>query len=549
MKILLLVTAFNSQTQAVYTKLKDSRHAVSVCFNRDEKRTLLEIEDFKPELILCPFLKSYISSQIYDAYPVYIFHPGPRGDRGAHSLEHALQSHTKKWGLVVLRANCEYDGGNIYAQENFDIRETYKASLYRKEIVRASLNALDILFKNIEEDNFITQELNPIHEYLREDQRKINWLTDSTQMIINKIYLCDSHPGILDEILGIPCYLYGVHKEDKLRAKPKEVIAKRDGAICLGTIDGAIWITHLKTVNGFKLPATYVLKEKLQGIKEERLPLVFERNYDTFYEVSMQKRDNVAYLHFNFHNGAMGTAQCIRLKYAIEYLKTQCNILVLMGGEDFFSNGIHLNILEDSQKQGEDGWANINAMNDVVSAILYADEVVTIAALNSNAGAGGVFMGIACDYVVAQDGVVLNPHYKTLGLSGSEYHTYTLPKRVGKTAAEKLLNECLPISVAYAKSIGMIDEVFSYGDYLNSLHKFAVSKHEDEFLWDKEEYLQKNRAFIEDLKEKELEVMHPEFWGKESDFHRLRHDFVYKVCPAQTPSRLKLQKIKDEYHA
>ncbi|MBL1244458.1 MAG: hydrogenase [Sulfurimonas sp.] len=549
MKILLLVTAFNSQTQAVYTKLKDSSHEVSVCFNRDEKRTLLEIEDFKPELILCPFLKSYISSKIYDAYPVYIFHPGPRGDRGAHSLEHALQSYTRKWGLVVLRANCEYDGGNIYAEENFDIRETYKASLYRKEIVRASLNALDILFKNIEEDNFIMQELNPIHEYLREDQRKINWLTDSTQMIINKIYLCDSHPGILDEILGIPCYLYGVHKEDKLRAKPKEVIAKRDGAICLGTIDGAIWITHLKIVNGFKLPATYVLKEKLQGIKEERLPLVFERNYDTFYEVSMQKRDNVAYLHFNFHNGAMGTAQCIRLKYAIEYLKTQCNVLVLMGGEDFFSNGIHLNILEDSQKQGEDGWANINAMNDVVSAILYADEVVTIAAFNSNAGAGGVFMGIACDYVVAQDGVVLNPHYKTLGLSGSEYHTYTLPERVGKTAAEKLLNECLPISVAYAKSIGMIDEVFSYGDYLNSLHKFAVSKHEDEFLWDKEEYLQKNRAFIEDLKEKELEVMHPEFWGKESDFHRLRHDFVYKVCPAQTPSRLKLQKIKDEYHA
>ncbi|CAI6151895.1 MAG: hypothetical protein SPLUMA1_SPLUMAMAG1_01370 [uncultured Sulfurimonas sp.] len=405
------------------------------------------------------------------------------------------------------------------------------------------------MFKNIEEDNFIRQELNPIHEYLTQDQRKINWLTDSTQIIIDKIHLCDSHPGILDEILGIPCYLYGVHKEDKLKAKPKEVIAKRDGAICLGTIDGAIWITHLKIVNGFKLPATYVLKEKLQGIKEERLALVFERSYNTFYEVSMQKRDNVAYLHFNFHNGAMGTAQCIRLKYAIEYLKTQCDVLVLMGGEDFFSNGIHLNILEDSQKQGEDGWANINAMNDVVKAILYADEVVTVAAFNGNAGAGGVFMGIACDYVVAQDGVVLNPHYKTLGLSGSEYHTYTLPKRVGKTTAEKLLNDCLPISAAYAQSIGMIDEVLSHDDYLNSLHKFAVSKYEDEFLWNKEEYLEKNRAFIEDLKEKELAVMHPEFWGEESDFHHLRYDFVYKVCPAQTPARLKLQMIKDEYHA
>jgi len=48
MKILLLVTAFNSQTQAVYTKLKDSKHEVSVCFNKGEKQTLLEIEDFGP---------------------------------------------------------------------------------------------------------------------------------------------------------------------------------------------------------------------------------------------------------------------------------------------------------------------------------------------------------------------------------------------------------------------------------------------------------------------------------------------------------------------
>jgi len=32
MKILLLVTAFNSQTQAVYTRLQDKGHEVSVCF-------------------------------------------------------------------------------------------------------------------------------------------------------------------------------------------------------------------------------------------------------------------------------------------------------------------------------------------------------------------------------------------------------------------------------------------------------------------------------------------------------------------------------------
>ncbi|MBU3013925.1 hydrogenase [Poseidonibacter lekithochrous] len=541
MRILLLVTSFNSQTQAVYTKLKDLKHEVSVCFYTDEEQTLNEIEYFEPELILCPFLENYLGAKIYDKYPVFIFHPGPRGDRGPHSLEHALKSHTKKWGLVILRANKLYDGGNIYAQEDFNVRDTYKSSIYRQEIVSASLNALDTFFENIKSDNFVEQIPNPIHKKLSHEDETINWSTDVTQEIIEKIHLCDSVPGILDEILGLPCYLYGAHKESKLKGKPKEILAKRDGAICLGTVDGALWITHLKQLDGFKLPSTYVLKERLQGIKEERLPLIFDKSYDTFYELSVEKKQNVAYVYFDFHNGAMNTAQCIRLKYAIEYLKTECEVLVLMGGEDFFSNGIHLNILEDSQKQGEDGWANINAMNDVINAIIYADEVVTIASFSTNAGAGGVFMGLACDYVVAKEGVVLNPHYKTLGLSGSEYHTYTLPKRVGDNIAKKLLEECLPISVSKAKKLGIIDEVFSHTQYLESLHCFALSKYDDEFLWDKEEFLEENKAKIEDLKEKELKVMYSEFWDNESKFHKLRHEFVYKISLNHTPLRLKLK--------
>jgi len=349
---------------------------------------------------------------------------------------------------------------------------------------------------------------------------------------------------VLDEILGVPCYLYGVWREERFRGGIKEVLAKRDGAICLGTVDGAVWITHLKVTGGVKLPATYVLKEKLQGIKEERLPLIFDKSYDTFYEVSMEKRDNVAYLCFGFHNGAMSTAQCIRLKYAVEYLKTECEVLVLVGGMDFFSNGIHLNILEDSAKQGEDGWANINAMNDLVKAILYADEVVTVASFARNAGAGGVFMGIACDYVVSKEGVVLNPHYKTLGLSGSEYHTYTLPKRVGNEVAQELLDDCLPLSVTKAKSLGMVDDVFASGNYYEDLHTFAKSKYDDDYIWAKQDYLEENRAMIEAHKENELEVMHPEFWDEESEFHTLRQEFVYKLCPSETPRRLIYPKEK-----
>jgi putative two-component system hydrogenase maturation factor HypX/HoxX len=549
MKILLLVTAFNSQSQAVYTRLQDRGHEVAVRFAISEAQMLEEIEAFVPALILCPFLKNYLPPSIYENYPTYIFHPGPRGDRGPNALEHALKSPTKQWGLVVLRANSVYDGGDIYAQQAFKVRDTYKASLYRQEVVRASLDALEELFDNIKTNSCVPQQLNPIHERFTQQKRAIDWQNDSTQTIIDKIHLSDSLPGVLDEILGVPCYLYGVHREAKFRGAPKEVLAKRDGAICLGTVDGAVWITHLKEPGRFKLPATYVLKERLKGVKEERLPLIFDQNHETFYEVSMQMRDNVAYLYFNFHNGAMSTAQCVRLKYAVEYLKTQCEVLVLMGGMDFFSNGIHLNILEDSEKQGEDGWANINAMNDLISAILYAGEVVTIASFHRNAGAGGVFLGLACDYVVGCEGVVLNPHYKTLGLTGSEYHTYTLPKRVGEERARKLLDDCLPISTERARKIGMIDEVYVRANYAEALHAFARSKYDDAFIWDKQDFIEENKAQIEAFKEEELEVMHPEFWDEQSVFHTLRQEFVYKVCPRETPPRFKRQTIEDKIYA
>ena len=536
MKILLLVSAFNSLSQAVYTRLRDEGHRVCVVFAINESQMREEVDAFAPELILAPFLKHFIAKDIYENYPTYIFHPGPIGDRGPNSLEYALLDEKREWGVVILRANELYDGGDIVAQSCFTVRQTYKASLYRQEVVRHSLIALEEFFKAPTQT---PQLLNPLHKQFIQEMRKINWQEDDTETILHKIYLSDSFPGVLDEIMGVPCYLFGAHKEERLRGGVKEILAKRDGAICLGTKDGALWITHLKEPHRFKLPATYVLKEKISGVKEQRLPLLFDKSYETFYEVSYEQRDSVSYLCFNFHNGAMSAEQCIRLKYAFEYLKEESEVIVLVGGMDFFSNGIHLNILEDSKKQGEDGWSNINAMNDLIKSILEADEVVTVASLARNAGAGGVFIATACDYVVAKEGVVLNPHYKTLGLSGSEYHTYTLPKRVGEAESRKLLDEALPLSVEHAKTLGLVDAVFSHDDYYEMLHNYAKECYSEDFIWEKQDRVEQESSEMEQCKRQELERMYPEFWDEQSSFHRLRREFVYKVCPRETPQRLK----------
>ncbi len=545
MKITLLITTFNSLSQMAYTKFKDLGHRVDVVYAINNEQTIEEVEAFSPDIVVCPFLKKFVPKEIFIKYPTFIVHPGIVGDKGAYALDNAIKRGVKEWGVTILRANEEFDGGDVYVEVRFTMRDSYKASIYRREVFNSTSKALDLLLERIASSEFTSmrQPDTPMHKYLTQKDRAINWQKDSTDEIIKKIYMSDSYPGVLDEILGVQCYLFGGHREDKLRGEPKDILAKRDGAICVGTIDGAIWISHLKEVGGFKLPATYVLKSRLKGIKEQRLPLIYDKSYNTFYEISCDIKGDIAYLYFNFHNGAFRAEQCMRLKYAFEYIKEQVKVVVLMGGEDFFSNGINLNILEDSAKSGEDGWSNINAINDLVKSIIFAHDVITVASLHRNAGAGGVFLATACDYVIASKNSVLNPHYKTLGLSGSEYHSYSLPKRVGEELSHKLLEECLPISANYAKKIGLVDEVYEE-NYFESLESFCnelIDNDEtyEDFLCDKEDYLQENEAYIDRCKEDEIKVMYPEFWDEDSSFHKLRHDFVYKVCPLKTPKRLK----------
>lgn len=547
MRVLLIVSSFNSLSQKVYVRLKEKNYIASVDYALSDELMIKEVQRFKPDIILCPFLNKFIPKQIFEKTPTFIVHPGVIGDRGSNSLDLAILEDKKTWGVVILKANENFDGGDIYSYKNFTMPiNKSKASIYRNEVTNCAIKAIDELFINLKNKEFspIKQILNPLHKKITQNDRKINWQEDSSDTIIKKINASDSSPGVKDNLLGKECYLYCAFKEESLTAKPKEIIAKRDGAICIGTIDKAIWITHLKEKDYFKLPATYVLKDKLKGVKENRIPLVLDTYIDTFYELRVQKDDEIAYLYFNFHNGAMSTSQCIRLKYAIDYLKQECKVLVLMGAEDFFSNGIHLNILEDSKKQGEDGWSNINAINDVVKSIIFSPEIITVTSFEKNAGAGGVFLGLASDFIVINDEVVLNPHYKTLALTGSEYHTYSLPKRVGEKKAQEIIDKCLPIGSKEAKKINMVDIVFEDKSYKEDLKNFTKSLTKDldwfyDFCEKKEEYLDENSEYINSCKEKELKLMYNQFWNKDSNFHTLRQKFVYKNKALETPKRLK----------
>ncbi|MRI83659.1 MAG: hydrogenase [Nitratiruptor sp.] len=552
LKILLLCDTFNSLTQRIFCYLRDEGHEVSVEYALSPQVMEEGARLFEPDLIIAPYLTKRIPKAIYERYPTFIIHPGPFGDRGAWALDNAILQGKKRWGVSIIEAAEEMDGGPLWASGEFAMPSGSKGSIYRTMVSDMAIDLVrQLLCKLQSGEDPVPNPLLPLHPRITQEVRAIDWEQDSTQEILTKINASDNFPGVRDNFLGVEVYLFGAVEEgdglESSEARPKTILAKRNGAILVKTRDGALWIrqmTEIKDgVRQIKLPATYVLKERLKGVKEQRIPLYVEPERPTFKEITYFQEGRIGFLAFDFYNGAMSSDHCIRLKYAIETLREEVDILVLMGGEQFFSNGIHLCILEDSKKQGEDGWSNINAMNDLVRTILFAP-ILTITAFRGNAGAGGVFLGLAGDIVTAKRGIVLNPHYKTLGLSGSELHTYTLPRRVGEAMAAKLLEEALPISATRAKEIGMVDWLFDDFQELRSFAHQLLADQESywELLEAKEERLARDEERIQASLAQELERIYPQFWDPTSPFHKLRHNFVYKICPTRTPERLAIHR-------
>ena len=113
-------------------------------------------------------------------------------------------------------------------------------------------------------------------------------------------------------------------------------------------------------------------------------------------------------------------------------------ILVLKGSHKNWSNGINLNVIEAAKDPSAESWDNIKAINEVVKGLYKMNDKITISAIQANAGAGGVYLGLTTEYCFVKDGVVLNPHYKNMGLYGSELHTAMAAEKIGFAILEHL---------------------------------------------------------------------------------------------------------------
>lgn len=551
MRILFLTHSFNSLTQRLFVELREQGHEVSVEFDINDAIAIEAVELFRPDLIIAPFLKRAIPATIWRHHVCLVVHPGIRGDRGPSALDWAILNREDSWGVTVLQANAEMDGGDIWACSEFKLRVASKASLYRNEVTKAAVEAVMLAVARYQAGDFqprpldytdhgVRGELRPL---IRQPDRSINWQQDNTASILRKIRSADGFPGVQDTLFGREVYLYDSHREKTLRGVPGELIARCGGAVCRATVDGALWIGHLRdklSAHPFKLPATRLLATEVEG-----LPEIAPDQDSGYVDIWYQEEGDVGYLHFPFYNGAMGTEQCERLRQVyLDVCQRDTRVIVLMGGPDFWSNGMHLNLIEAADSAADESWRNINAIDDLAAAIIATTSHVTVAALCGNAGAGGVFLARAADFVWAHAGVILNPHYRDMGnLYGSEYWTYLLPRYAGAASAEQIARARLPMGVREACAMGLLDEWFGRDkqDFERQVVEKAgavASSHTCAVLLKEKctrRLLDEANKPLGRYRNEELEKMKLNFYGFDPSYHVARYNFVYKVPRSRTP--------------
>jgi putative two-component system hydrogenase maturation factor HypX/HoxX len=551
MRILFLTHAFNSLTQRLYVELRERGHEVSVEFDINDAVAMQAVELFRPDLILAPFLKRAIPASIWSRHVCLVVHPGIPGDRGPSALDWAILNGERDWGVTVLQANAELDAGDIWASVEFPRREASKSSLYRHEVTQAAVQAVMLAVNRLEAGGFRPRPLDYSapdirgvpRAAMRQSERAIDWQREDTAGVLRRIRCADSSPGVRDALFGREVYLYDARPEKTLRGAPGAVIARCGGALCRATVDGAVWIGHLRDPRSdfpFKLPAARLFEREAH-----ELPEIAPGRDSGYVDIHYEEAGDVGYLHFPFYNGAMGTEQCVRLRRAYhEARRRDTRVIVLTGGPDFWSNGMHLNVIEAAESPADESWRNINALDDLAADIIDTTSHVTVAALRGNAGAGGVFLARAADRVWAHAGVVLNPHYKDMGnLYGSEYWTYLLPRCAGAEHAEQIVRVRLPMGLREACAVGLVDAGFGADarEFEQQLKERAAALAAEEscgaLLAQKRARRRRDEGEkpLARYRDEELERMRLNFYGFDPSYHVARYNFVYKIPKSRTP--------------
>ncbi len=554
MKILLLCSSFNGLTQRVWTELRRAGHDVSWSAPADEAELRAVVDARDPDLVLCPFLRERVPDDVWRTRPTVVIHPGPVGDRGPSSLDWAISDGEREWGVTALSAIAEMDAGPVWATRTFALpaEPPRKSALYAGPVTDAAAELAVEVARRATLPGFVPEPLDPARApgrprpAMTRADRAFSW-SDPTEHVLRRIRAADGSPGVRTELAGMAVAVFDVHPGTPRPDGPGEpgsIVLRRHGAVLVRTGDGAVWIGQARPVPGpgegprVKLPAATVLGERVAGVPEVLDPVVGDG--PGHREITYRRVGAVGVLTFDFYNGAASTGQCHRLAAALRTAAVQDTRVLLLQGGAVFCNGIHLGVIEAGRDPAGEAWRNINAIDDVCREIITCTRQLVVAAVGGNAGAGGVMLALGADLVLLRAGVVLNPHYRTMGLFGSEHWTYVLPRRVGARRAGRLTEECLPVVAAEALEVGLADAVLpgdraafdeAVRDHVRALARHdhlprrlaakAAARDDDE-----------RRRPLETYRVRELAEMSRDIFDDRSGFAAARRAFVTRRRPA-----------------
>ncbi|MEQ0562333.1 hydrogenase maturation protein [Amycolatopsis sp. NEAU-NG30] len=467
MRILLLCSAFNGLSQRAWHALRARGHHVTVRTVHDPRDIATAAAAADPELIVCPFLRQRVPEVVWRSHRTIIIHPGPEGDRGPSALDWAIMDGEPTWGVTALQATGDLDSGPVWGTRTFRMPSDppRKSTLYNTEVSDAALSLIREVAAKAEDPGFTPrpqrQRPGAVRPLVRQADRAFSW-ADPTGHILRRIRAADGRPGVHTELAGVPVAVFDAHPGDAPPGEPGTVVARRQDAVLVRTGDGALWIGQARRLapeapgTTVKLPAALALGDGVSGVPQIAGP-------PELREIGYRRVGKVGWLRFAFYNGAMSTTQCRRLTAAVRHAAAQDTAVLVLAGGEVFSNGLHLGVIDAHPAPAAEAWRNITAIDDVCREIIGCTRQLVVCALGGDAGAGGVMLALGADRVIARNGVLLNPHYRKMGLYGSEYWTYVLPRRVGDERAQRLTTDCEPVTAAEAAAMGLVDQLAPAG--------------------------------------------------------------------------------------
>jgi putative two-component system hydrogenase maturation factor HypX/HoxX len=479
MKVMLLCSSFNGLSQRVWLDLRAAGVEVAVHVGGEAAAMRAAVADHDPDLVICPYLRHRVPAEVWRFWRTIIIHPGPVGDRGASSLDWAIMDGVRSWGVTALQAVEELDAGPVWASLAFRLPASTpsKSSLYNGPVADAAVALVREVVAHAHNPSFQPRAVDPadpgvpgrLRPTMRQSERAFSW-ADPTEHIVTRVRAADGSPGVHTRLLGRSVAVFDAHpgpdlaEPDLAEGAPGSVVARRHGGLLVRTGDGTVWVGQLKAADAppgqaIKLPAGMVMSRDVADVPHLQRT-VGQTDRTGFREITYQRHGRVGVLSFDFYNGAMSTDDCRRLAAAVRRAAARdTRVLLIHGGRRTFSNGIHLNVIDAAADPRAEAWSNINAIDDVCLEIIACTSQLVVTAVAGNAGAGGVMLALGADRVLLREGVVVNPHYATMGLYGSEYWTYVLPRRVGDGPAHDLTAQCLPLDAHQALGMGLADGV------------------------------------------------------------------------------------------